>query len=117
MNKRHLRFELEDNLMIGLMRVINRNVSNFRGLVIKEPYFAYSFVTEKIKEGPVSVDIRVNRISAISGHMHRLEGRRMRRGASGTPACACLPNDAYAQRWRLIRQTLIYLQPLLFSST
>ena len=44
--------------------------------------------------------------------MHRLEGRRMRRGASGTPACACLPNDAYAQRWRLIRQTLIYLQPL-----
>ena len=28
---------------------------------------------------PVSVDIRVNRISAISGHMHRLEGRRMRR--------------------------------------
>ena len=65
---------------------------------------------------PVSVDLRVNRISAISGHMHRLEGRRMRRGASGTPACACLPNDAYAQRWRLIGQTLIYLQPLLFAS-
>ena len=61
---------------------------------------------------PVSVDLRVNRISAISGHMHRLEARRIRRGASGTPACACLPNDAYAQRWRLIRQTLIYLQPL-----
>ena len=60
----------------------------------------------------MSVDLRVNRISAISGHMHRLEGRRMRRGASGTPPCACLPNDAYAQRWRLIRQTLIYLQPL-----
>ena len=65
--------------------------------------------------GAVSVDLRVNRISAISGHMHRLEGRRMRRGASGTPACACLPNDAYAQRWRLIRQTLIYLQPLCFT--
>ena len=60
----------------------------------------------------MSVDIRVNRISAISGHMHRLEERRKRRGTSGTPACACLPNDAYAQRWRLIRQTLIYLQPL-----
>jgi hypothetical protein len=29
----------------------------------------------------VSVDLRVNRISAISGHMHRLEVRRMRRGA------------------------------------
>ena len=28
----------------------------------------------------MSVDLRVNRISAISGHMHRLEGRRMRRG-------------------------------------
>ena len=49
----------------------------------------------------MSVDLRVNRICAISGHMHRLEDRRMRRGASGTPACACLPNDAYAQRWRL----------------
>ena len=60
----------------------------------------------------VSVDLRVNRISAISEYMHRLEGRRMRRDVSGTPACACLPNDAYAQRWRLIRQTLIYLQPL-----
>jgi hypothetical protein len=65
----------------------------------------------------VSVDLRVNRISAISGHMHRLEARRMRRGASGTPACACLPNDAYAQRWRLIRQTLIYLQPLLATTS
>ena len=31
---------------------------------------------------PVSVDIRVNRISAISGHMHRLEARRIRRGAA-----------------------------------
>ena len=30
---------------------------------------------------PVSVDLRVNRISAISGHLPRLEGRRMRRGA------------------------------------
>ena len=49
----------------------------------------------------MSVDLRVNRISAISGHMHRLEGRRMRRGASGTPPGACLPNNAYAQRWRL----------------
>ena len=28
----------------------------------------------KVKQTPVSVDIRVNRISAISGHMHRLEG-------------------------------------------
>ena len=60
----------------------------------------------------MSVDLRVNRISAISGHLPRLEGRRMRRGTSGMPACACLLNDAYAQRWRLIRQTLIYLQPL-----
>ena len=64
----------------------------------------------------VSVDLRVNRISVISGHMHRLEARHMRRGASGTPACACLPNDAYAQRWRLIRQTVIYLQPLVFTA-
>ena len=61
---------------------------------------------------PVSVDLRVNRISAISGHLPRLEDRRMRRGASGTPLCACLPNEGDAQRWRLIRQTLIYLQPL-----
>ena len=61
----------------------------------------------------MSVDLRVNRNSAISGHMHRLEARRIRHGgASGTNASACLPNDAYAQRWRLIRQTLIYLQPL-----
>ena len=60
----------------------------------------------------MSVDLRVNRISAISGHLPRLEGRRMRRGASGTPVCACLPNEGDAQRWRLIRQTLIYLQPL-----
>ena len=30
--------------------------------------------------------------------------------------CACLPNDAYAQRWRLIRQTLIYLQPLVMTT-
>ena len=63
----------------------------------------------------VSVDLRVNRISAISGHLPRLEGRRMRRGASGTPVCACLPNEGDAQRWRLIRQTLIYLQPLRFT--
>ena len=62
--------------------------------------------------GPVSVDLRVNRISAISGHLPRLEGRRMRRGASGTPVCACLPNEGDAQRWRLIRQTVIYLQPV-----
>ena len=72
---------------------------------------------QSVLDYSVSVDLRVNRISAISGHMHRLEGRRMRRGASGTPTCACLPYDAYAQRWRLIRQTLIYLQPLFFSQT
>ena len=49
---------------------------------------------------PVSVDLRVNRISAISGHMHRLEGRRTRACLRRRAACACLPNDAYAQRWR-----------------
>ena len=63
----------------------------------------------------MSVDLRVNRISAISGHLPRLEGRRMRRGASGTPVCACLPNEGDAQRWRLIRQTVIYLQPVDFT--
>ena len=39
--------------------------------------------------------------------MHRLEVRRVWRGASGAAACACPPNDAYAARWRLIQQSLI----------
>ena len=72
----------------------------------------YTFGCSSIWTCPVSVDLRVNRISAISGHLPHLEGRRMLRGASGTPVCACLPNEGDAQRWRLIRQTLIYLQPL-----
>ena len=63
-------------------------------------FFFVLFCLHLKQVSPVSVDLRVNRISAISGHMHRLESRRARACLRRRAGCACLPNDAYAQRWR-----------------